>query len=93
MNSDNNSYGDMDLNLMRTFLVLFREGNVSRTARCLGVSQPAISNALARLRQHFADPLFLRTGRGMRPTPKATNIANALLPAMACIESIIRGAC
>lgn len=80
-----------DLNLVVTFLVLFRECNVSRTAEFLNVRQPAVSGSLARLRRRFDDPLFLRTGRGMRPTAKAMQIAEALLPAMGLIEGVLAG--
>jgi DNA-binding transcriptional LysR family regulator len=80
----------IDLNLLLTFLVVFRERNVSEAARHLRVSQPAVSGSLVRLRQCFDDPLFLRRNRKMQPTPKAQEIADALLPAMLQIESVIR---
>ncbi len=82
---------NFDLNLMVTFLVLFRECSVSASAKYLQVRQPAVSGSLARLRLRFDDPLFVRLGKGMRPTPKALAIAEALLPPMSCIESIILG--
>jgi len=80
-----------NLNLMTTFVVIYRECNLSRAALCLGVKQPAVSNSLARLRTHFRDPLFLREGRGVRPTAKAIKIASALLPAMNRIELLLVG--
>jgi len=80
----------IDLNLLLTFLVVFRERSVSEAARHLRVSQPAVSGSLVRLRQCFDDPLFLRRNRKMQPTPKAEEIAEALLPAMLQIESVIR---
>ncbi|RJX78756.1 LysR family transcriptional regulator [Pseudomonas sp. LS-2] len=80
----------MDLNLLLTFLVVFRERSVSEAARHLRVTQPAVSGSLVRLRQCFDDPLFLRRNRKMQPTPKAEEIAEALLPAMLRIESVIR---
>jgi len=82
-------FEDFDLNSIVTFLVLFRELNVSKTAVRLRVGQPAISNSLARLRLHFNDPLFLRAGRGVRPTPKAIEIAEALVPAIRDIETVL----
>jgi DNA-binding transcriptional LysR family regulator len=80
----------IDLNLLLTFLVVFRERSDSEAARHLRVSQPAVSGSLVRLRQCFGDPLFLRRNRKMQPTPKAQELADALLPAMLQIESVIR---
>lgn len=82
-------FDDFDLNSIVTFLVVFRELNVSKTALRLKVSQPAVSNSLARLRLRFNDPLFLRAGRGVRPTPKAIEIAEALTPAIRVIETVL----
>lgn len=66
---------DIDLNLLVVFQHLLREGRVSRTATVLGLSQPAVSNALRRLRQLLGDDLFLRTPQGMVPTPYAQTLA------------------
>lgn len=90
MSIDERHFANVDLNLMITFLVLYREGNVTRSAACLKVGQPAVSGALARLRLQFDDPLFLRTRIGMRPTPKAIQLAQVLLPALGCIESALK---
>jgi DNA-binding transcriptional LysR family regulator len=79
----------LDLNLLLVFLVIFREGNLTETARYLHVTQPAVSGSLLRLRQRFDDPLFIRSGRKMAPTTKAVNIAQVLLPAMAQIETLL----
>lgn len=65
----------LDLNLLLAFDALYEERHVSRAARRIGLSQPALSNALARLRTALADPLFERTGRGIRPTPRAERLA------------------
>jgi DNA-binding transcriptional LysR family regulator len=65
----------LDLNLLETVAALFDEGSVSAAAVKLGLSQPAVSSALARLRKHFDDPLFVRTPRGVSPTPRGTEIA------------------
>lgn len=64
----------MDLNLLLAFDALYEERNVSRAADRVGLSQPAMSNALARLRNTLGDPLFERTGRGIRPTPRAERL-------------------
>lgn len=65
----------VDLNLLRVFVALIEEGGASRAALRLGVTQPAVSAALARLREIYADPLFERTGRGLRPTLRANELA------------------
>lgn len=64
----------VDLNLLRTFVVVYREKNLTRAAEKLHVSQPAVSYGLKRLRTHFDDPLFIRTRSGVRPTRLATSI-------------------
>lgn len=81
----------VDMNLLVTFMVVFRERNVSRAAERLSVGQPAVSASLVRLRNCFDDRLFVREGRGMRPTAKAIAIADALLPAMSTLGSVIDG--
>ncbi len=63
-----------DLNLLLTFAAIFDEQNVTRAARRLGRSQPATSEALARLRIAFDDQLFVRKGNNMVPTPKARQL-------------------
>ena len=67
---------DLDLNLIPYIVALEETRNVSRAALALGVSQPRVSSALGRLREYFGDPLFVRTSRGMEPTPRAL----ALIP-------------
>lgn len=62
---------NFDLNLLRVFAAIEKERNVSRAAEVLGLTQPSISNALQRLRQQCGDPLFVRGGRAMEPTPLA----------------------
>ncbi len=64
----------MDLNLLVALDALLREENVSKAAQNLGLTQSGMSRALRRLRDHFEDPLFVRTGRGMRPTPFARTL-------------------
>jgi DNA-binding transcriptional LysR family regulator len=60
-----------DLNLLQIAIALYEERGVGKVATRLGMSQPAVSAALARLRAIFGDPLFVRTPRGMDPTPRA----------------------
>lgn len=61
----------IDLNLFVIFDAIYAEGNLTRAGEIVGLSQPAMSNALARLRRAFDDPLFVRTPQGMAPTPVA----------------------
>jgi LysR family transcriptional regulator, nod-box dependent transcriptional activator len=63
-----------DLNLLRVLDVLLEERQVSAAARRLGLSQPAVSSALARLRKALGDPLLTRSGNGMRLTPLAVEL-------------------
>jgi DNA-binding transcriptional LysR family regulator len=63
-----------DLNFLFLLEALLEEGSVSAAADRLGLSQPAMSHALARLRKRFGDPLFVKTRAGMRPTPTAERI-------------------
>ncbi len=65
---------NFDLNLLRVFDALMTERNVTRAAQRVFLSQPAMSHALARLRTELGDPLFVRAGREMIPTAKATSL-------------------
>lgn len=73
----------IDLNLLSVFQEVYRERQISSAARKLGLSQSAVSNALARLRRAFGDELFVRTAAGMQPTPLATQMAEPIGVAMA----------
>ncbi len=66
----------LDLNLLRLFEAVMREGSITRASAAVGLSQPAASNALKRLRAYCGDPLFVRTAQGFKPTP----MADAILP-------------
>lgn len=68
----------VDLNLLTVFDAIMAEQNLSRAADRIGMSQPAISNALARLRHVLKDDLFVRTGHGMRATPRAQALATPI---------------
>jgi DNA-binding transcriptional LysR family regulator len=78
---------DLDLNLLVVFNQLLVERRVSKVAENLGVSQPAVSNSLAKLRKLFGDELFLRTPKGMEPTPFADQLAESVSYALAMIHS------
>jgi DNA-binding transcriptional LysR family regulator len=73
----------IDLNLLVAFEALMDERHVGRAARRVGLSQPALSNAIARLRSRLEDPLFVRTGRGMMPSPRAEQLAVPIRAALA----------
>ena len=75
----------LDLNLLPVFEALVRVRNVSRAAEELGMSQSAVSHALKRLRDFFGDPLFLKTGSGMQPTPRALQL---LAPVQSVMETV-----
>ena len=80
---------DIDLNLLVVFNQLLVERRVSKVAEKLGLSQPAVSNALARLRKLLGDELFLRTPRGMEPTPFAGELAEPVAYALGMIHGAL----
>lgn len=65
----------IDLGLLTALDVLLETGNVTRAAERLGLSQPAVSRILARLRRDFGDPLLVRAGTGLKRTPRAEALA------------------
>ncbi|MET1077704.1 MAG: LysR family transcriptional regulator [Pseudomonas sp.] len=79
----------VDLNLLIVFETLIHERSVTRAAEKLFLGQPAISAALSRLRSLFDDPLFVRTGRSMEPTPRAQEIFLLLQPALDSISTAV----
>ncbi len=72
----------VDMNLFVVFDVIYGERNLTRAAEVLNLTQPAVSNALARLRNVFDDELFVRNPRGMEPTPVADNIIGMVREAL-----------
>jgi DNA-binding transcriptional LysR family regulator len=80
----------LDLNLLRVFEAILDTRSVTAAASSLGLTQSAVSNQLARLREAFDDPLFVRTSEGMVPTPRAIAIADpirkSLLAIRFCLE-------
>ena len=79
----------IDLNLLAAFDALVSERNVTRAAVRVGVSQPAMSAALSRLRTLFNDPLFLRSAQGLVPTPKARELAGPVSQALQQIKAAL----
>ena len=80
----------MDLNLLVYLDVLLSECNVSRAAARLGITQPAMSNGLRRLRELFDDPLLVRTSAGMQPTDRAEALQPAIREALSIIEQTVQ---
>ncbi|VVE88510.1 LysR family transcriptional regulator [Pandoraea bronchicola] len=78
----------VDLNLLVVFQHLYNARRVSRVAETLGVTQPAVSNSLARLRKLFNDELFIRTSRGMLPTPMAIELAEPVATALDALHGV-----
>jgi DNA-binding transcriptional LysR family regulator len=78
-----------DLNLLRVFDILMEVRSVGRAASRLGLTQSAVSHALARLREQFEDPLFVRTRTGLRPSPRATEIAPAVREGLSLLRDAV----
>lgn len=84
-------FSNLDLNLLRTFIILHQERNMRRAAERLFVSQPAVSKALQRLRDHFEDELFVKTHHGLRATEYANELAENLAPLLDEISITLNG--
>src|SRR4051812_42241211 len=85
----NMDIADTDLNLLVVFAALAEHASVTRAGIALGLSQPAMSAALAKLRAQFGDPLFVRTGHGMRPTPRAVHLVEPVKRVLGTISTQI----
>jgi DNA-binding transcriptional LysR family regulator len=81
------NFRTLDLNLLRVFDEVMAEGSLTRAARNLSLTQPAVSNALRRLRETRGDELVQRSGQGMAPTPRARAIWPAVREALAQLQS------
>lgn len=82
----------IDLNLLTSLDVLLDEANVTRAAKRLGVSQPAVSHNLRRLRELLGDPLLVRTAHGMQATPRAAELRPAVRAALEAAEAVLQAA-
>lgn len=85
------NFAAFDLNLLRVFDALMRERSVTRAGEQIGLSQPAVSQALNRLRALLDDQLFVRRGAEMAPTPKAETLAPAIRNALSLVETALLG--
>ncbi|CAH8212874.1 transcriptional regulator LeuO [Vibrio aestuarianus] len=77
----------VDLNLLTVFDAVMQEQNITRAAHNLGMSQPAVSNAVARLKVMFNDELFMRQGRGIQPTQRARQLFGPIRQALQLIRN------
>ncbi|WP_080765081.1 LysR family transcriptional regulator [Vibrio owensii] len=73
-------YSNLDLNLLRTFLVIYQEQNLQKASNRLFVTAPALSKSLTKLRNHFDDPLFVKVPTGLSPTHFATELYGVIEP-------------
>ena len=69
---------DISLRHLRVLTLLLEVGSLTRAAQILDTTQPTVSKILTKLRAHFGDPLFVRVGLSMHPTPKAIELAQPL---------------
>lgn len=83
------SLRDIDLNLVPVLRILLREKSVSHTAELLGLSQPAVSAALGRIRRALGDDLLIRVGRGMELTQRAIDLIEPLDRACSGLEALV----
>jgi DNA-binding transcriptional LysR family regulator len=79
----------VDLNLLKVFDALLKKRHVTQAGISIGLSQPAMSYALAKLRELFEDPLFVRTGRGMEPTPRAQALSDPVARMLELVQNEI----
>jgi DNA-binding transcriptional LysR family regulator len=77
---------------MKTFVLLYESGSVTRTAEKLSVTQPSVSHSLSRLRRQFGDPLFVRSANGLAPTDTARRLYPDLRIGLEVIEAAVAGA-
>ena len=80
----------IDLNLFAVFDAIYTAGSLTKAADVLCITQPAVSNSLARLREMLNDPLFVRTGHSMTPTPVAQNIIGPAREALGLLRRSVQ---
>lgn len=86
------NFRHLDLNLLRVLAAIYRARSVTAAGRQLSLSQPATSNALARLREFFGDELFVRSPRGLHPTRTAQRIVPAVIAHLQALEATVLSA-
>ena len=85
------NFRQLDLNLLRVLVAIHRTGSVTLAGKSLALSQPATSNALARLRAYFEDDLFVRAPSGLKPTRLCEQLATDVHEQLLSMESILVG--
>jgi DNA-binding transcriptional LysR family regulator len=83
------NFRNFDLNLLLVLDGVLREGTLSNAAKALNVSQPTISSSLAKLREILQDELFVRSGNGMQPTPRALALKEPIQRVLAAVKGEI----
>ncbi|MEL4015839.1 transcriptional regulator LeuO [Dryocola clanedunensis] len=81
----------VDLNLLTVFDAVMQVQNITKAAQLLGMSQPAVSNAVARLKIMFNDELFVRYGRGIQPTARAFQLFGSIRQALQLVQNELPG--
>ncbi|MGX5913842.1 LysR family transcriptional regulator [Aliidiomarina sp. Khilg15.8] len=89
MNSNQVKFDQLDLNLLRSFAAIYQHRQLALAAQAMALTPSALSHALRRLRDFFADPLFERHGRQLVPTPRATQIAAPILSHLQGLETLL----
>ena len=82
---------NIDLNLLTIFQAIYADGQTTKAAATLGLTQPAVSHALSRLRDMFDDRLFTRSRSGMEPTPRAHEISHQVSKILDEIRNVVTG--
>ena len=85
------NFRQLDLNLLRVMAAIYRAGSVTAAGKALALSQPATSNALARLRGYFEDELFVRTPSGLKPTRLCEKLAPSVTAQLLALETLVTG--
>lgn len=80
----------LDFNLLKAMDILLEERSVTRAAERLFITQPAMSSILARLRESFDDPLFVRSQRGIVPTPRALELVSPIKQILGQIDLLLQ---
>jgi DNA-binding transcriptional LysR family regulator len=90
MNGIQVKFEQLDLNLLRSFRAIYQQRQLAGAAHTLALTPSALSHALRRLRDFFADPLFERHGRQLVPTPRASQLADPILHHLHALEMLLR---
>ena len=77
---------NLDLNLLVVFNAIYTEGSLTKAGEIVGITQPAVSSALSKLRDYFDDQLFIRVGQGVQPTAKTENIIIHVREALSILQ-------